>query len=168
MNSHLMITALAFLFLAGCVNQEMVPPPPMKPLRAAALTLSTPKGATVAFAPGDGKGPIVINFWATWCAPCVEELPLLERLYRAHQRNGVRFIAVNVKESVQTVNSFLETYGYTIPILLDSDGAMVEQYGVFGLPSTYFIDAAGMIRTKHMGALTREIAYDSIEMITGK
>ena len=112
-------------------------------------------GETVQLADLRGK-PVVINFWATWCPPCIEEMPLLEA---TAQRYSDRLVVVGVDyaEDAQTVQAFVDTFGITFPIALDSDGAASAQYYVRSYPTTFFVDAEGVLRAQHLGALSNEL-----------
>ena len=106
--------------------------------------------------------PTVINFWATWCPPCREELPALEA---AHARYGdrVNFLAVDVEEDAATVRRFADQFGLTLPVLLDVDGAVMDMYQVRGLPTTLFVNAEGVIVNYHMGGLTDSSLADYLQ-----
>jgi thiol-disulfide isomerase/thioredoxin len=88
---------------------------------------------------------VLLNFWATWCGPCREEMPSMERLYRQVRGQGFTMLAVNEKESVAQVANFMRSYGLSFPALLDVDGRVSSAYRVWGLPTTYLIDAAGRL-----------------------
>ncbi len=112
--------------------------------------------------------PVIINFWATWCLSCLEEMPELDRFYRAKRDSGVEMIMINVKEPKKVVKEFIDTNGYAFKTLLDETGDVTDSFQVFGLPSTYFVDKAGVIQYRHMGSLTRQIIYRGFDIITGK
>jgi len=88
----------------------------------------------------DLKGqPVVLNFWASWCIPCREEMPAFERMWDRYQAEGVRIIGVNLQDSEQGAQQFVDEVDVTYPIALDSDGALASDLGVRGLPQTFFI-----------------------------
>ncbi len=96
----------------------------------------------------------VVNFWATWCAPCVEELPSLLALYERHADAGLQFIAINIQETPETVASFLvEHQLLDIPIGFDRDGAGSSNLGVRGLPVTFLFDRDGAVFARKLGIL---------------
>lgn len=95
--------------------------------------------------------PVLVNFWATWCPPCQAEMPLLDRL--ARQRTDVAVVAVDVGDRAQEVRAFLAARGLTLPVALDTQGAVATRYGVRGLPTTFFLDGQGVVRFVHIGAL---------------
>jgi cytochrome c biogenesis protein CcmG/thiol:disulfide interchange protein DsbE len=115
------------------------------------FTLNTPDGQPVTMINLQGK-PVVLNFWATWCPPCEEELPALEAAFDRYQ-GEVNFLAVSVEESAGVVRPFVDERGLTLPVLLDTDGEVVNLYDVKALPTTIFIDANGVIAERYMGAL---------------
>jgi peroxiredoxin len=94
----------------------------------------------------DYRGKIVfINFWATWCLPCREEMPSMEKLYSKFKDSGFTMLAVNIREGTKKVRAFKERFGLNFPILLDSDGRVGSKYGVISIPTTYLIDREGYV-----------------------
>ena len=89
--------------------------------------------------------PAVINFWASWCGPCKEETPLLERTWQRWRDRDVVFVGVNVKDFRGDALEFLREYDVTYPNVYDGKGWTVGRFGVTGFPETYFIDAAGRV-----------------------
>ena len=88
---------------------------------------------------------VLLNFWATWCAPCREEMPALETLARELGPRGLTVVGVNFKESRQQVEAFMKAHGLSFPILLDADGQVSASYQVFALPVTFVVDRRGMV-----------------------
>lgn len=97
-----------------------------------------------------GKG-VLINFWASWCNPCVNELPLLNEAYKLA---GVDMLAINVGEKSGAVQKFVERYELEFPIVMDSDLKIKQAYQVVGMPLTLLIDEEGTIIDRHEGELT--------------
>ena len=85
--------------------------------------------------------PVVINFFASWCIPCREEAPLLEKAWREHRDEGVRFIGVSIRDAASDARDFGRRYGITYPLLHDPQETLAGPIGVLGLPETYFIDS---------------------------
>jgi thiol-disulfide isomerase/thioredoxin len=101
----------------------------------------------------DYKGqPVVLNFWATWCGYCRVEMPYFEEVYNEWKDDDLILFAVNVGESSSLAQSFMDYYGYTIPVLLDSAKTVNRKYAVSGYPTTYFIDEDGIIQDRVPGA----------------
>ena len=101
--------------------------------------------------------PVVLNFWATWCAPCRQELPILQAAYEAYQEKGLVVLAVSqdTDEHHDLVRAYVTTQGLTFPALHDPQGSVAAQYNVILLPSTIFINPAGVITSTHFGPMTR-------------
>lgn len=113
----------------------------------------TDTGETIALADLRGR-PVLLNFWATWCGPCRIEMPEFEAAYRAAGEDGLIILAVNNRESSAQVAQFRRELGLTFPLLLDEDGMLQRQYAIAQYPSTYLIDADGIITARHFGPLT--------------
>ncbi len=117
-------------------------------------------GSTFEMADLQGK-VILINFWATWCGPCVGEMPAFESLYKDYADNpDVAIVAVDVEEKKKTVDFFAETNGYTFPIAYDEDGKIGMQYPTSGIPYTVIVGKDGYIRTIHLGARDADTQYE--------
>ena len=128
------------------------------------FTLETVDGKTVSLSDYRGR-PVVINFWATWCAPCREEMPLLQETYDAHRDDGLVVIGVNVRETPEKVKRFLAEVGVEFPVLLDSEGAAVNRYLVTSLPLTFFVDREGRLRTLVVGGMTEAVLEERLARI---
>ena len=103
--------------------------------------------------------PVVISFWATWCPSCRTELPELVRLQETHGPAGLRVLGVNGRDqelSTKNVKAFLDEVGATFPVALDQRGSARRKYRLVGLPTTVFVDSAGIIQRIHHGAIGRE------------
>jgi len=111
---------------------------------------------------------VILNFWATWCPPCVKEMPLLQEINTSHlspsskvgEEGGVEVIGVNYNEDYDRVKKFISEHGITFTILIDSELKASMSYGVIGLPVTFFIDRDGRIREKFKGELNRKLLED--------
>ncbi|TVR02454.1 MAG: TlpA family protein disulfide reductase [Spirochaetaceae bacterium] len=110
----------------------------------------------------DYRGRIVfLNFWATWCPPCVEEMPSMQRLADILEPEGLAMVAVNVQEDPSLVKQFMNTHGLSFEVLLDRRGQVGQSYAVRGLPTTVILDRTGAIMARKVG-----FAYwDTDEMI---
>ena len=96
----------------------------------------------------------LINFWATWCAPCREEMPSLEALHRRHRKSGrLVVLAVSVDDDVNAVRQYIETSGFTFPVLLDQHRVVADRFGVSVFPSSFVVDADGRVVDRMTGAV---------------
>jgi peroxiredoxin len=101
--------------------------------------------------------PVILNFWATWCAPCRVEMPELQATYLKHQEQGLAILALDYDEPPDLVRSFFyDEMGLTFTPLLDAGGSVAAAYGVFNFPSTFFIDTEGAIAAVHRGPLAQQ------------
>jgi peroxiredoxin len=123
--------------------------------QAAEFTLSDLEGNNVSLSDFVGQ-PLMVNFWATWCAPCRLEMPELQKSQETHRDEGLVVLAVNAQEDPQQVREFIDELGLTFTPLLDSDGAVGRAYGVLGLPSTYFVEPSGVVSAVHRGILSEK------------
>jgi peroxiredoxin len=114
------------------------------PAEPAQFSVATPDGATLRLA--DLKGKVVfLNFWATWCEPCLEEMPAMERLSQAYRNRDLVVVALSAdREGASVVRPFLRKHGLSFPVGLDSDQAVARLYRVWALPSTFILDRAGV------------------------
>lgn len=124
---------------------------PGKALSAPDFTLRDLSGKRFALKQLRGKA-VFVNFWATWCVPCREEMPQMEKLHREFKGRGLEVVAVNFREDKETVKKFSDELGITFRILLDPDGAVSNEYGAWSLPLSYFIDREGIFIGKVSGA----------------
>lgn len=128
-------------------------------LPAFAVSSSTPAPDFTLAARGGGsvslsqlRGQVVmINFWATWCGPCRQEMPLLDDIYRKYRKMGFTLLGVNVEPDARAAEEWLEQTPVSFPILYDPDSKVSKLYKVAGMPSTVFIDRKGNLRVLHKG-----------------
>jgi DsbE subfamily thiol:disulfide oxidoreductase len=114
------------------------------------FTLLDPGGKRVSLQ--DFRGKVVfLNFWATWCESCREEMPSMERLYREYKGKGLEIVAVNVKDKQPDALAFVKELKLNYPILMDPEGEVGLLYGAFGLPVTYLIDRKGVVLARLWG-----------------
>lgn len=143
---------------AGPVDTPIVGRP------APAFDLQTLDGRRISLAELRGS-PVVLNFWASWCIQCREETPLLTAADATYRADGLRILGVIYQDSSESAGDFMARYGQTYPGLLDPDGRTAIDYGVFGIPETFFIDRAGVVRSRQVGALTEAELKRKIEAI---
>ena len=106
------------------------------------FTLSDPAGKKVSLKDFRGK-LVMLNFWATWCEPCREEMPSMERLYQEFKSKGFVIVAVNVKDKRKDALEFIKELKLTYPVVFDPAGEVSVLYGAWALPATYLIGAKG-------------------------
>ena len=111
-------------------------------------------GAPAALADHRGK-VVLMNVWATWCAPCREEIPYLQSLYAEHGTHGFEVIGVSVDAAgtEETIRGFQKDFGMRYPIWLDPDERVQTLYMALGVPASYLIDREGVLRWKHLGTV---------------
>lgn len=99
--------------------------------------------------------PVIVNVWASWCAPCRTETPLLERAWAANQ-DWIVILGVDSKDSAANGRAFMDEFGVTYPNVFDSSGQIRSRLGLRGFPTTYVFDASGELRTTIVGGLTEQ------------
>ena len=127
-------------------------PSPREGVLAPDFTLDTLDGKKVTLSELRGKIVIII-LWATWCPPCRAEMPALENAYEQYKDSEVIILGLNVtnQDSERDIPSFVKEFGLTFPILLDRDGSVSTLYQLKALPTTYFVNREGIIRTVVIG-----------------
>jgi thiol-disulfide isomerase/thioredoxin len=96
---------------------------------------------------------IFLNFWATWCPPCRDEMPSMENLYQRYKDRGLVILAVDLQENANTVRQFIQSYRLSFPVLLDLDGRVGNNYNIQAIPATYIIDRQGRIIGSKRGSM---------------
>jgi peroxiredoxin len=126
------------------------------------------------FSLSDARGQVVvINFWASWCPPCKDELPALQAVWEAHQPNGassstdqdsgVRFIGIAYQEKPDSVADTMEEFGITYPVGLDAQEHVANLYGITGIPETFIVAPDGRIAYVHIGPVTADTLEEQIQ-----
>jgi len=119
--------------------------------RAPEFSVTSLDGKPVSLSSFRGK-VVMVHFWATWCPPCVEELPTLERLYRSSFGKDLDILAVSVDEGgAGAVVPFMQKNRFALPIVLNPDQSVSKAYGTFKFPETYLVDRDGIVRKKVIG-----------------
>jgi len=143
-----LLIALAIVVAAGpaaasdpAAALSLMSPKPLRPAKD--FRVDTPDKRALALAEFKGK-VVFLNFWATWCKPCEEEMPGMERLYKKYKDKGLVVIALSEDaDGANDVAPFVKKYGLTFPVGLDPKMSVAAQYGVWALPSTFIIDRQG-------------------------
>jgi peroxiredoxin len=114
------------------------------------FTLTARGGNTVSLSQYKGQ-VVMLNFWASWCGPCRQEMPLLENIYKKYNKMGFTMIGVNVEPDSKAADQWLQQTPVSFPVIYDKDSTVSKAYDVSGMPSTVIIDRKGNIRVLHRG-----------------
>ena len=128
------------------------------------FTLTTFEGTAISLEDLRGK-PVVINFWASWCPPCRIEAPLIERTWREYKNRGLIFLGVNIQDRKEDALNYIREFDITYPNGPDPTGEISIDYGVSGLPVTFFVSSKGEIVRRWVGAIEKSVLISSIEEI---
>jgi thiol-disulfide isomerase/thioredoxin len=130
------------------------------------FTLKTLQGESVTLSDYRGKA-VYLNFWASWCPPCKEEMPEIQKFYDKNKDQiEVLTIAVAYQDQLKDIQELLAQNKFSFPVVLDesSRNSVTERYGVIGIPASFFIDKDGVIRAQHEGAMTMEMLEQGMGM----
>ncbi len=138
------------------------PPSPKEGFSAPDFTLESFDGSSLTLSDLRGK-VVVVNLWASWCLPCRYEMPAFEAAYQRYRDAGLTVVGVNMtpQDSEPAARGFAGQLGLTFPIVLDRNGAVARQYRLLGLPSTFFVDRRGIIRTVIVGGPLSQAAIEA-------
>jgi peroxiredoxin len=136
------------------------PPSPQAGFAAPDFTLERRDGETISLSDLHGQ-VVLVNFWATWCPPCRAEMPAIQGVYDAYRDQGFVVLAVDVGEGDAQVAAFADEQGLTFPILMDREGTVSHRYQVRAMPSTFFVDQAGVIQEVTLGGPMTEAFIES-------
>jgi peroxiredoxin len=114
------------------------------------FTLEARSGSKISLAQYKGQ-VVMLNFWASWCGPCRQEMPLLENIYKKYSKMGFTLIGVNVEPDPKAAEGFLKQTPVSFPVIYDKESTVSKAYDVSGMPSTVIIDRKGNIRVLHRG-----------------
>jgi peroxiredoxin len=113
------------------------------------FTLPSKAGSDVSLAQYKGQ-VVMINFWASWCGPCRQEMPLLENIYKKYNKLGFTLIGVNVEPDSKAADDWLKQTPVTFPVLYDKSSKVSQMFNVSGMPTTVIIDRKGNVRYRHI------------------
>lgn len=138
------VAATALLMMTGCMKDSGARPSGTD--SALSFSLQDIKGQTVSLdvALKNNKA-VLLNFWATWCPPCREEIPELIRLQNEYGKSGFTVLGIDVGESPAKVSTFMNKMGMNYPVLLDRDQAVAARYRIVGIPTSYLVSSEGKI-----------------------
>jgi len=122
------------------------------------------QGGTLTLSDLVGK-PIVINFWASWCGPCRDEAPALEKTWRLYRDQGVVFVGIDVRDTEEDARAFLKEFGISYPNGPDSNNRIAVSYGLTGVPETVFVNREGLVVRRNIGPLTERSLRTYVEEI---
>lgn len=156
------VILIGLLFLQGCGEDKAFRNAANEP--APDFSLQLFDGGR--FALGENKGKVVvINFFASWCVSCGEETPMIEKVAKDYAPRAVVFVAIAVDDTESKARAFLQKAGLTIPAGLDKSGSIKDAYGIYGMPTTFFIDKAGKVSYLHAGAVNEQLLRHEIDKL---
>ena len=161
------IPVLALLAYGFRLNPREVPSP-LVGRPAPAFALNTFAGQPVSLESLRGK-VVVLNFWASWCYPaCYEEAPVLERGWQAWRDRNVVVLGVDIQDNDDKALKFVRDFQLSFPNAPDPSGKVSIDYGIYGVPETFFIDTRGRIRAKHVGSLSDQVFRQHVEQLSSE
>jgi len=151
----LLIILTSMLLVTGCAAPSVARVGESAP----DFQLENLDGQTISLSDFRGK-PVLINFWATWCTFCRDEMPYLQQIYEEWSDKGLVVLTINIGESHLEVEMFLQISDLSLPVLLDTNEKVAQKYNVPPIPTTFFIDRDGVIREKIIGAFPSKGAIE--------
>lgn len=133
------------------------------------FTMKTLTGDTVVLSRYRGR-PVMLNFWASWCTPCRSEMHDIATTYESHTSDGLAVLAIDMtdQERIKDVRRFANDLHIPFPILLDEKGTLRDRYALLGIPTTVFIDTAGVVRLVHRGPIPGDALQHGLALILPK
>jgi cytochrome c biogenesis protein CcmG/thiol:disulfide interchange protein DsbE len=169
------LLALALAVALAAAMRGGVGQPPLGAVDAGFTTAATfelPRlnndgaGAAGTFSLGDyGDRPVFVYFWASWCTPCKAEAPLIQRLWPEFEARGYTFVGVNIQDQEQDARRFVEEHGLTFPQVRDREGAVYLDYGVYGLPESFFLKPGLLVHEKYLGEFDETVLRERLGAI---
>ena len=133
--------------------------PPQVGELAPDFALPNLEGQSISLSNFRGRG-VLINFWASWCGPCIYEMPFIQEVDEEWSGKGLQVLAINMRESRSQVLEFIESNSFSFLVLLDEGGKVAERYYIRGIPSNIFIDKEGIIQAMKIGAFPSKEAVE--------
>jgi thiol-disulfide isomerase/thioredoxin len=109
--------------------------------------------------------PVFVYFWASWCGPCEQEAPLIQKLWPEYEARGYTFVGVNILDAAKPAQAFIERHGLTFPTVIDSDGDAYLDYGVYAVPEAFFLRPGLDLEQKYIGELTEQPFRELLDAI---
>ena len=163
------LAALVAMFTYGFANDPKFVPSPLIGKPAPAFSVAQLNGTGhVSLAELKGT-PVILNFWASWCVACRDEASVLQAAYLKYEQQGhqVRVIGIAIQDTPEQALAFAKRFGKTYFLALDSSqGDIGLNYGLYGVPETFFIDADGRIAYKQVGAVSPELIQEQVQKLT--
>ena len=156
----LLISSL--LLILGCNNDTTTPKATMEAAPDFNITLFD--GGNFQLSTQKEK-VVVINFFASWCVSCGEETPVIEKASHQYAPQTVVFLAIAVDDTEKKAKAFMKEMGLTIPAGLDKTGKIKDDYGIYGMPTTFFIDKKGRVSYSHAGIVTERLLKHEIDKL---
>jgi peroxiredoxin len=153
--ARLALLGMSLLLAAGGVAWGMGSRVPAVGTTAEDFRLADLEGKSQSLSQYRGK-VVLVNFWATWCKPCTTEMPAMQATYDKLRDKGFVVLAINELEDDARVREHIKVYGHTFPVLMDRDNKVANQFGVFGLPVSVFLDEKGVVQEYIKGGLLTE------------
>lgn len=153
-----------FLLMQGNAKNESPANLPEAKEPAPNFTLTLVDGKNFQFSEHKGK-PVLINFFASWCLPCREEMPVLVKIAHEYGPKGVVLLGIAVDDTEEKMKDFIARYGVNFPVGLDKTAEIQKSFGLYGIPTTYFINKQGIINYFHSGVVTEELLRHELDKL---
>ncbi len=132
--------------------------------RPAEFVLATLDGGSVRLSDSRGEF-LLVDFWASWCPPCRQEAPVLERVWQEYRQRNVGFLGIAVWDSEEEMRRFVERYGISYAVGLDANGVVAVDFGLTGIPEKYLIGPDGTVRRRFIGPMTEEALRAALDTL---
>lgn len=159
LNKYFYLLLACFILIQGCSGESED-----KQESAPSFSIDLFNGDTFDSKNHKGK-PMLVNFFASWCLPCADEAPILERMAKVYGNHGMKFIAIAIDDTEDKARAFVEKHGMTFPIGIDKSGEIRDAFGVYGVPTTFFISQNGLVNYIHAGGLTEVLLINELDKL---